>query len=137
MKYPYNTKTGIRISQQEGVYDTLLNDSGAIEMCLDGVAAASGMQTRLQEFRSECNISPLIDHNKNPFAGVDYYGIIFATDVSDAEKELELRRVILSTPGVLKILRFTWSQVEHSVAIEADVQTQWGAVSVAQMVSPL
>jgi hypothetical protein len=129
-------RTSIRLSKQNGTYDMLLTD-GIFEMAEDGTAAASALQSRLSLFRDFCLQSPIVDTVANPLAGTDWYGIIFQTSKSKAEKELELKRVILSTPGVNSILTWSWSQEGRVVTITGSVATDWGAVDVSQTIEPL
>lgn len=133
----HDQMVGIRISKQGDVYDALLTEGGAFDMAVKGIASASAMQTRLMQFRSELVDHPLINPINRGMAGTDYYGVVFDVSKAPLEQELEFRRVILGTPGVLEILRMVRSQVDHSEYIIADVRTQWGAVTVSQEVTPL
>lgn len=128
---------GIRLTRDsEGRLDMLM-ENGKFTMAENGAAAASALALALHTERSECEDSPIIDTTANPLAGMDMYGIVFDTSKSRAEKELEIRRAILAVPGIVKILRFTWTQTGRSVTISTDVQTQWGSESVSQEVTPL
>jgi hypothetical protein len=133
----HDQMTGIRISMQDGVYDAVLREGGVFEMASQGAACACALQTRLMQYRSELVNHPLIAITRRTSAGVDYYGVVFDTSRSPAERTMELRRVVLGTPGVLSILSWSESQVGHTLTITFAVQTQWGAQSVSQELQPL
>jgi len=67
--------------------------------------------------------------------GTKFYETIFAMDLPKSEKIFEIKKRILGTPGIQKILRFTWEQTANTVTIDADVQTDWGAESVSDEVT--
>lgn len=119
-----------------GDFDLVFED-GKIKMAEDGTAAAVSMTERLLLFRDQCVDSQLVDTNADPLAGTDWYGIVFRADATRAEKEAELKRVILATPGVDRILQWQWTQTGRTVSIDVQVKTQWGAVSVSQAITPL
>lgn len=121
---------GIRLTKDTlGRLDMKMTN-GAFEMAEDGVAAASSMALGVNLERSECLASPIVDTVANPLAGIDLYGIVFNTETSQAEKEIEIRRAILARPGIKKIIRMSWTQVEHVAYLVIDVQTNWGAETV-------
>lgn len=120
----------------DGDFDIVFKD-GKIKMAEDGTAAAVAMTERLLLFRGEAEESQLVDTAANPLAGVDWYNIIFRPDATRAEKESELKRAILSTPGIDRILQWSWTQTGRTVTIDVQVKTDWGAVSVSQSIEPL
>lgn len=120
----------------DGDFDIVFED-GKIKMAEDGTAAAVAMTERILLFRDQASTSPLINHDENPLAGVDWYGIIFRPDATRIEKEGELKRAILSTPGVDRILQWQWTQTGRTVYINAQIKTQWGNVSVSEEIAPL
>jgi hypothetical protein len=128
----------IRLSKQnsEGVYDMVLTD-GKFEMAYDGVAAAVAMTEYLLTFRKEAIASPVVDTGADPLAGVQWYDIIFQTDKSKAEKEIELKRAILSAPGIERITQWSWSQTSRTVTIVGAVKTLWGSFDISQEITPL
>jgi hypothetical protein len=109
----------------------MLMTNGAFEMATNGTAAASSMALGVNLERSECLASPIVDTVKNPLAGIDLYGIVFDIEKSQAEKELEIRRAILARPGIKRIIRMTWTQIDHVAYPVIDVQTNWGAETVS------
>lgn len=119
-----------------GDYDLEFED-GKVKMSTDGEAAAVAMTERILCFRTECNESPIVDTNANPLAGTDWYGIVFRSDASRVEKENEIKRVILSTPGVEAILNWSWEQVGRTINLDFQVKTAWGAMSVSEEITPL
>jgi len=120
----------------DGDFDAVL-ENGIFKMASDGTAAAVAMTERVLCDRTECKASPIVDTNATPLAGVDWYGIIFRADATRTEKELELKRAILSAPGVERILQWSWTQSGRTVTINCQVKTLWGVTSVSQEVSPL
>jgi hypothetical protein len=123
--------TGIRLTRDsEGRLDMKMTN-GKFEMATNGTAAASSMALGVNLERSECLSSPIVDTVKNPLAGIDLYGIVFDIEKSQAEKELEIRRAILARPGIKRIIRMTWTQIEHVAYPVIDVQTKWGAETVS------
>ena len=127
----------IRLSKTtDGVYDAVLTD-GIFEMVEDGHAAAVGMTEELLNFRQEMRSSVVSDSVNNPFAGVQWYEIVFQTDKSQAEKELELKRAILRAPGIERITQWSWSQTSRTVTIVGAVKTLWGSVDISQEITLL
>ena len=124
----------IHLSQNSaGDFDIVFED-GKIKMAEDGTAAAVAMTERILLFRSEALESLLVE---NLTAGTNWYGIMFRADATRTEKEAELKRVILSTPGVDRILQWTWTQTGRTLYLSVQVKTEWGAVSVSQEIEPL
>lgn len=129
--------TLIHLSKNDaGDFDLVFED-GKIKMATDGTAAAVAMTERLLLFFEECAESPLVDTNATPNAGTKWYSIIFDPTKSRAEKEGEIKRSILSTPGVERILQWSWSQPARTLILDFQVKTIWGAVSVSEEISPL
>lgn len=128
---------GIRLTKNDdGQLDMLLED-GKFVMAEDGEAVASALALAMATERKECEESPIVDTVTNPFAGIDFYGIVWDVSKSKAEKILELKRAMLAVPFVEKIIRFQWSQSGQTVTISAAVQTAWGEQSVAEEVTAL
>jgi hypothetical protein len=125
------TLTGIRLTVDSLGRIDMLMTNGAFEMATDGTAAASSMALGVNLDRLECLASPIVDTVANPLAGIDLYGIIFDVEKSQAEKELEIRRAILARTGIKRIIRMSWTQIEHVAYPVIDVQTKWGAETVA------
>lgn len=125
-----------RVSLQGGVYDLLMTN-GSFEMAEDGTAVACNVLTRVRLFKTECLVNPLIDTDKNPNAGVDYYDIVFSAETSQAQKENEIKTSILDTPGVKSIIQWQWSQTNRTANITAVIQTDWGTETIAATIDPL
>ena len=98
-------------------------DNGSAKMAENGVAAGVRMQERLLLERTEAETNPLVANKK---AGTQWYGIVFDPTKTRIQKELEIKRVILSTPGIRKILQWQFTQVRQSASFTARVQTDWG-----------
>lgn len=115
----------------DGDFDLVITD-GKIEMVEENAAAAVQMTERVLSFRSECIESPIVDTNVNPLAGCNWYGIIFRSDASRAEKEAELKRAILSTPTIKSIIEWRWTQTARTVTVTYRVRTIYGELSDTQ-----
>lgn len=109
-------------------------EDGKFKMATDGTAAAVATLERILLFRSEALESQIVS---NVLAGTNWYGIMFRADATRVEKEGELKRAILSTPGVERILQWSWTQTGRTLYLDVQVKTEWGAVSVSQEISPL
>jgi len=122
----------IRMTYQTdtGVID-IKNKDGKALFCEAGTQTAQHGAQRLHLFQDESVIGdPDEDYT-------DWYDIIWNMQKSQAEKEFELKRRILGTPGVLRIINFTWRQDDRTVYIESDVQTEWGEETVSGRITPL
>lgn len=109
-----------RLTQlSNGRLDLLLVDGNTV-WAEDGVEAAQLAVLRLMKIKGES-----VTGNPNE-EGTDYYGIIFNVAKSRAEKELHLKKRILGTPGISKIIKFEWQQERHRVTIDCYVKTEWG-----------
>lgn len=124
----------IRLTKTDGVYDALLED-GIFTMCEDGEAAAVGMTEDLLCFRQEMKASPVVDTVADPLSGVQWYEIIFKTDKSQAQKEIELKRAILSADGIESITQWSWEQSGRTVTITGAVMTSWGEYDISQEIT--
>jgi hypothetical protein len=93
------------------------------------------MTTRLLTFKGELSLDDQLGGKDD--LGTKWYEIVFRADISKAEKDFELKRVILQTPGIKEITRWNWTQTAHSVAITAIVVTDWGEVDVSQTLEAL
>lgn len=111
-----------------GDFDLVLTN-GKFEIVEDGEAATVQMTERVLSVRTECLESPIVDTNRNPLAGLDWYGIIFRADASRAEKEIEVKRAILSTPTIKSIIEWSWTQVLRTLTISYRVRTIYGEAS--------
>ena len=119
----------IRITQNsDGTYG-LKMENGKFVWAEDGIQAAQHATTRLNIFYGENDL--------NPELGTKWYQIIFQTNKSRAEKEFEIKRILLGTPGIKSIRTFEWSQSGHTVSIDAKVDTDFGEIDVSQEITPL
>lgn len=124
----------IHLSKNDAGDFDLVFENGKIKMAEDGTAAAVAMTERILLFRDQASESQLIQGLQS---GTDWYGVIFRSDATGAEKEAELKRVILSTPGVDRILQWSWEQTGRTLYLDFQVKTSWGAVSVSDTIEPL
>lgn len=121
----------IRLTQlSNGRFDILLED-GKTVWCEDGIQAAQHAAQRINKYKGET-----VTGNPNE-ESIDLYGIIFNQKKSRAEKELHIKRVIMSTPEIKSIIRFEWTQVGRDVTIKALVQTDYGTETIGTTVTPL
>lgn len=132
---------GVRLTKDENGRLTAKLENGRFVMATDGEQAASSVTLGMHVWRDYCELSDVIDMVRNPLEGFDVYGIIFDPTKSRAEKELEIRRMVLSRPGVKRILRLLWVEDRvdgHWTAqVQCDYQTEWGNESVSETVVPL
>lgn len=119
----------IRITQNSDGNYGLKMENGKFVWAEDGIQAAQHATTRLNIFYGENELNPEI--------GTKWYQIIFQTDKSRAEKEFEIKRVILGTPGIKQVRKFNWAQAGHIVSIDAIVDTDWGEIDLSQEITPL
>jgi hypothetical protein len=125
----------IRITKQtDGSWD-LKRNAGRFEFADEGTAIAQHATIRLLTFKGEYTYGGEFPHRADE--GTDWYGIIFNMAKSKVEKEFELKRVILGTPGVTGITQFNWSQSGTTVTIEGIVSTEYGELDISQEIEPL
>lgn len=117
-----------------GHYDLLL-ENGKFSFCEDGTQAAQHSLERLLLFKGDYSHNGKLTTKTE--LGTKWYEIIFAMDLPRSEKEFEIKRRILETPGIERIIRFEWSQTGHSVTITGAVQTSWGEEDISNEVTPL
>jgi hypothetical protein len=117
-----------------GDWDLLLQD-GKFQWVEDGSQAAQLVAERLQTFRGEYSIGGLLSTGINE--GTRWYEVIFRTDKSNAEKELEIKRVVMATPNIDKILEFSWSLSDHVLSINLKGKTAWGDITLSEEITSL
>ena len=128
----------------DGDEDTVL-ENGAFVMSEDGEATAVQLKERLLLDRGELvdqlneetlgeNINPLVDTKKDPIAGTDWFGKIFRNEISKGSKELEIKRVIFSTPGVKSITRWSWEVVDRTLNLNCRVDTIHGELEIGETI---
>ena len=122
----------VRLTTQNdtGVLDIQI-ENGRANWAYDGTEAAQHGAIRLQKFINESVIG---DDNEDY---TKWYKTVFNAAIGRAEKEFELKRRILGTTGVVRILTFEWTQDGHEVNINGSVQTLWGEADISQTVTPL
>jgi hypothetical protein len=122
---------GARLTQVATGLD-LQRIDGRVPRAEDGTEAAQHGSVRLQIFPNE----PVIDDDPN-FDYTRWYEVVWNMALSKSEKEFEIKRRILGTTGVVRLLTFSWTQEGHVVDIEGIVLTEWGEVDISQTVTPL
>ncbi|MCK5610785.1 hypothetical protein KAR91_53425 [Candidatus Pacearchaeota archaeon] len=122
----------VRLTTQNptGVLDIQV-ENGKANWAYDGTEAAQHGAIRLQKFVDESVIG---DSNEDY---TKWYKVVFNAAESRAKKEFELKRRILGTTGVVRILTFEWNQEGHEVNIVGSVLTLWGEADISQTVTPL
>lgn len=122
---------GIRLTKiANGMLD-IKRENGRAVWAENGVEAAQHGAVRLQIFQDES----VTDDPEDDFT--DWYGTVFNMAKSRAEKEFELKRRILGTPGVTKIIKFEWTQTDHALEIIGNVLTEWGEADIGQVITIL
>lgn len=128
--------TSPRITKDSsGHWDLLLENGVLGPMCTEGTQAAQHALQRLLIFRGELALDGALTENTE--GGTRWFEKIFRTDISRAEKDLEIKRRILGTSGIKKVLRLQWTQSGHSMTITGAVQTDWGEEDISQEIEYL
>ena len=124
-----------RISKDaDGNYDLLL-ENGAFAWAEDGTQATQHAFVRLMIFRGEPSLNGVLTEKTEE--GTKWLETIFNVQKSKAEKELEIKRRLLQTPGIKSITSFQSTQVGRTLEIEAKIQTDWGDMEVSDTIEPL
>ena len=121
----------IKLSKNENGDEDMVLEDGAFEMCEDGTAAAVKMKERILCDKNECVKSEIV---KFPEQALDWEGIIFDASKSKAEKELELKRVILSTTGMQRITYWSYQQISRELHIDFKVISDWGELTFGERI---
>jgi hypothetical protein len=124
----------IKLEKNSAGDEDMVFENGAFEMSEDGEACAVQMKERLLLDRNEAIDSVLVNTKANPLAGTDWYGIIFDASKSKIEKELEIKRVIFSTPGMNRITYWSWTQTERTLNLNYKVESDWGELEFGETI---
>jgi hypothetical protein len=116
----------VRFTKDSGIWDMKL-EGGDFPWCEEGTQVANHAMQKIQTFRGE----RLIDKNW----GTQWYEIIFNVERPQAEKELEIKRQILTTPGTLYIEEFAMVQVGMEYRITGIAQTEFSTESFDMVMS--
>lgn len=118
-----------------GYLDLKLED-GKFAWAEDGTQAAQHATLRLLIFKGEYALNGELTGLDDE--GTDWYGTIFDMSKSKAEKILEIKRAILETYGIERIITFSWTRTAaHTVTINALVKTIWGDMEISEELTPL
>jgi hypothetical protein len=109
-------------------YRDMILENGIFSWVEDGAQAAQHALERLHVFEGEWEF--------NTELGTRWYAVIFDVSKSRAEKEFELQRIILGTPGIKSIKRWVWTQSGRVVNISAGIQTDWGDEEFTEVLEP-
>jgi hypothetical protein len=121
-----------RISKDANGIRDLVFENGRFKTVTEGAEAAQHMETRLniiskyQDTPGELTLNGEIGDETLSQDGTDLYGILLDASKSKAEKDLHLKRRILQTPGIKKILTWSWTQTGSAVSISSLILTDWG-----------
>ena len=120
----------------DGNLDTPFTD-GTITLCTDAEACAVQIVENLMLVREEAIANPLVNTRVDPQAGMDWYGTVLNDSQDRVVGELEMKRIILGTKGVLYITEWapvypTQSAPGHTLTLSARVMTIWGEISLNQ-----
>ena len=125
----------IKLKKNEAGDEDMVFENGAFEMSEDGEACAVQMKERILLDRNEAVANPLVDTEANPLAGLDWEGIIWDAAKSKNEKELEVKRVIFTTPGLQRLTYWQWSlSSDRTLTVEFKAKTKWGDLAVGETV---
>ena len=124
----------IKLVKNEDGDEDMVFENGALVMSENGEACAVQMKERILLGRNEATENPLVNTRADPLAGLDWEGTIFDASKSRSEKELEIKRVIFSTPGVLKITYWSWIQTDRTLTLDFKVETIWGELEFGETV---
>jgi hypothetical protein len=116
----------VRLTKTSAGYFDLLMEDGEFQWAEDGTQVAQHGGIRLQKFKGESVVG---DINED---GTDYYGIVFSASTSTAEKLLEIKRRILQTPEVERLLNFSYSLDGNTLSISGAVKTIYGEEDISQ-----
>lgn len=107
----------------DGYYDWDIAN-GKTQWVEDGEQAAQHTLERLSISYGESDSHPTI--------GTRIFQIILKADKSRAEKEMEIKRVILGTPGNISIEKFSWNLNDstHVLTIDGAVKHEWGITDI-------
>lgn len=117
---------------ENGDLDLVLED-GKFQMAQDAEACRVQIDERLLLERVECVGRPkIINARKQPEAGTRWYGWILDTSLDVGARQLEVKRVIFSVPGVVSIPEWQWDEVSRALNLTARIQTAYGDISLAE-----
>jgi hypothetical protein len=125
----------IRISPDDDGIDDITLEDGAFKWAKDGTQVANHHHIRSQVFKGTLDLNGRLSNKE--LKGVDFYGVIFDTSKTQSEKELELKKIIMQTPGYRALTYFSWSQTNHTVSVEAKIQSDWGELTLSSATTPL
>lgn len=117
-----------------GDYD-LLMQAGTVPIIEDGAQVAQHAMQRVLIFKGEPSLDGFLTTKTED--GTQWYEILLATDVAKIEKEFHLKKRILQTPGIKKILSMTLNVVDHVLTINGRFQTDWGTETMSEDVTLL
>lgn len=115
----------------DGEWDAVFGEDGDFELCEEGEACTVEIVEGLLLTRVEALASQLVDTRKNPLAGCNWYGTVLDDSQDQIVGELEIKRVILGTPGVISIPEWQFTRSQHTATFTARVLTQWGEVALS------
>lgn len=124
----------LKLVKNDAGDEDVVFENGKIVLSENGEAAAVRMKERMLLERSEALASILVDTTKNPLAGLNWEGIIFDAAKSKVEKELEIKRVILSSPGIQAITYWSWVLAGRELQLDFKVNTDWGELAVGETI---
>jgi hypothetical protein len=109
-------------------------ENGKFRWGKEGTQVANHAQIRLSTIKGELSLNGRLSNDETE---LDLYGIMLRADIGQAEKELEMKRVIMNTPGYQSLISFSYSQTAHTGSYSAQVQTAWGAITIGDTIEAL
>jgi hypothetical protein len=125
----------LRISPDtEGDYDIIL-ENGKFVWAKEGTQVANHCQIRMSIPKGTLSLNGRLSNKEE--LGLALYEIILKADVGQAEKDLEIKRIIMQTLGYEKLISFTFEQTNHTGTWAAQIQTQWGEITIGGIIEAL
>ena len=118
----------LRLSKDaNGIYDISF-ENGNFVWAKDGTQVANHAQIRANVPLGTLSLNDRLSSKEA--LGIKLYEIMLRYDISQGEKELEMKRVIMETPGYKSMISFSYSQTGHTGTYSAQIQTEWGAITI-------
>lgn len=122
---------GIHLKKIENNSFDLYKENGKFVFVSGSEQIAQHVMIRLLKFKGESVVN---DPNED---GTDWYGIIFNAAKTKNEKQIELKRRILGTPGIVRIINFVWTQDVRTINLNVKFETIYGDAEINEAVTPI
>ena len=125
----------VRLTKASGSWRISMTN-GLFDWVEDGAQAAQHSTIRLMFFKEtrtapgHYSLNDALPHKSK--VGTDWYGKIFHVGLPDIEKEFEIKRRLLATPGIDSIHKFQMTVEDSTLTISGEGKTAWGVVDMTQ-----